>query len=65
MLRSKWVRALVAGMALGMGAGMAMAKPIDGTICMDTCKNRMCQECARGCTNLDCYVVCMTRFPSC
>lgn len=65
MLRSNWIRALVVGLAMGLGAGAAMAKPVGGTVCVDTCNNRLCQICANAYTTLECYVSCINRFPSC
>ena len=60
--RSKFARLLLIGIAFGLGAGTAAARP---RVCVDSCTSFGCRVCSFACSSLDCYADCMGAYPSC
>ena len=60
--KSRIFRVLLLGLAIGLGAGTAAARP---SVCVDTCGSWGCRVCSVFCSSIDCYVGCMGAFPSC
>jgi hypothetical protein len=61
-MRSRWGKALLFGLALGMAAGSAPARP---RVCVDTCSGFLCNTCSMFCSSIECYIGCMNAFPGC